>query len=523
MVQAHIAPLPRTREDFHFLREHEPYFTENYVKIVDKSQNEVDFRRNAIQRAFDEAETGRDVIVKPAQVGFTSRLVAKILHRTLMIPNTTSVIVAYNEYITQRLLTKAQAFFDSLPIELQHTMHHRSSHEKLFKDINSVLYIGSAQSFTFARGEAIHNFLADEYAFWDNPERILGPAQDRVVPASQGGRLWVLSTPNGMDNPFYEIYNNAKGPQSPFTAHFYPWYMHEEYQLARGHPDALESDRYELSQLDSDELLLLEQGVTEDQLRWRRLKIAEKESLRQLGKTRVLFQQEYPADDVTCFLTAGDMAYDADLLQDKAKRCTEPLVKAKGLWIWEQAQAGHRYHMAVDPGLGKQTKTAVTVWRFWEDSNYQPRGALCAALCELLDIEATARRIEEIALQYNLPRMAIEVNGHGIGLIHELDTRYHGCLYYREDLTNGRISQQKGWLTTAKTKPAMIKETMKVLPYLEIPDIRIISEMQNIREDNNRRDIYISLGPDDLHDSTAIAVITREQGNTKYSMDSYGW
>lgn len=521
-------------------------FTENLIKIADKARNIIPFRRNSIQRKFDEYETGRDIALKPAQVGFSSRIIAKILVKTISIPGTVSLIVAHDEFMAKRLLDKSIAFYNSIPVPFKPEMFHNSSHEKLFifKDSEgrevynrSVLYIYSAQAKTVGRGENIHNFLADEYAFWPDTENIMGPTMDRVVPVRDGGSIWVLSTPNGEDNAFCEMYRNGLEEDSPFTSHFFPWFMHEEYQLEEGHPDALKRDRGPLVTLDSDEQALQAKGVTEEQLRWRRLKLAEKAALRMTGETSILFFQEFPSDDVSCFLSAGDMVYDADLVNEKARKCYPAIkVTPEKIHIWEAPKAGANYHIGVDPGQGKQTKSAVTVWRFWldtigdgEKSVTVEHGKLVARYAELEDDIPTARATERLCNLYFSPQVAPEVNGHGIAFLRSLN---YSKIYKREDIVKGRKTKQLGWLTTTRTKPAMIREFRDMLPNLEIYDIMLISELRNIREvkgnktenyTSDRTAAYVSVGADDVHDSGAIAVITRPGYSTGRGTKSYGY
>ena len=499
----------------------ESHFIESWMRIDNKSRKNIPFRLNEIQQDFDLNETGRDIIVKPAQVGFSSYVIAKILIRTMMIPGTVSIIVAYNDFITQRLLNKAQSFYNSIPAEFKPVMTHESEYRKSFKKINSIIYIGSANSVTFARGEAIHNFLADEYAFWPNPEKIMAPAMDRIVKPSDGGRLWILSTPNGADNDFHALYQNAKDPNSPMAPHFYPWFNHPEYQLAYGHPDALPNDRGTLVSLDSDEQALIRNHeVTEEQLRWRRLRIAEKSILKQGGSTRTLFGQEYPSDDVSCFLTAGDMVYDAELVNYKAKLCRPAFqILEGGIHIWEAPKQDYRYHIAVDPGLGKTTRSAITVWRFWDEDD-QEYGKLVARYAAVEGITPAAKIAYRLCTMYNRPSVAPEVNGHGLAFIHEF---VYPNIYRRETIDRGRKTRQLGWLTTTRTKPAMVKELMKMLPRLEIYDIELIGELRNLRESTEKSGVYLSVGADDLHDSAAIAVITRPTYHPNKGTDTYGY
>ena len=286
-------------------------------QIENKRRETIQFDPLAIQqgmlRAID-PEGCRNVILKPSQVGATTCIIGYYLADTLIHKGTTSVIVAFEEFITQRLLTKAQFMYDQLPDEIKPPMGHTSSHEKTFPSLNSTMYIGSARAFTFGRGEVIHNFLADEFAFWYNTSHIMVPVLQRVPPS---GRVNVLSTPNGEDNDFARLYKSAKEGRSQWQALFFPWFWHEEYRLEPGHNYALPKDRSKLEFLEDAEVKLMEDaGLEEDQIRWRRAKIAELMELNRTGESALLFPQEFPEDDESCFVVAGDMIYTPDVLAD---------------------------------------------------------------------------------------------------------------------------------------------------------------------------------------------------------------
>ena len=166
----------------------------------------------------------RNVILKPAQTGATTVIVGYYLADTLTHNGTTSVIVAFEEFITQRLLSKAQFMYDQLPSNLRPEISHKSTHEKFFPEIHSIFYIGSARAYTFGRGEVIHNFLGDEYAFWPNTADIMVPVLQRVP---MNGRVNILSTPRGEDNDFARLYKSAKEGKSQWKSLFFSWFMHE--------------------------------------------------------------------------------------------------------------------------------------------------------------------------------------------------------------------------------------------------------------------------------------------------------
>ncbi|KKL95695.1 hypothetical protein LCGC14_1851970, partial [marine sediment metagenome] len=229
-----------------FLPENRRKLIETLVPIENKDRQIVPFILNPIQVHMQEDSTWRDVFVKPAQVGGTSLIMCDFLLDCLTIAGTTAVIISYDEFITGRLLRKAQSFYEnlkllvpSLPIE-----GHSSTKEKtyIFEDSMGVnrgtssFYIASAKSFAMPRGEPIHDLLLDELGFWppDSAEQAFAAALNRV-PLKPGTKVRVLSTPNGEDNDFYELYMAAKEGKatgrSVFKHHFYPWFLLPEYSM----------------------------------------------------------------------------------------------------------------------------------------------------------------------------------------------------------------------------------------------------------------------------------------------------
>ena len=59
------------------------FLIENLLRIPDKDGNDVDFILNADQAAFDEAATGRDIIAKYRQGGFSTYPLGRALVRCL--------------------------------------------------------------------------------------------------------------------------------------------------------------------------------------------------------------------------------------------------------------------------------------------------------------------------------------------------------------------------------------------------------------------------------------------------------
>jgi len=492
---------------------------ENLITIVDKQRHTVPFILNPIQRDVMLTETGRDVFVKPAQVGFSTIKIIDYLIDCLTIEGTVAVIISHEAFITQRLLKKAQAAYDALKKRIPDTpdMFHKSSSEKTFPSMDSSFYIGSAQAYVFGRGETIHDLLVDEYAFWEvgAAERILTPAIQRDP--LEGGKIAIGSTPNGEGNDFYEVYMGAKEGKltgkSVFAPHFYPWFIHPEYTMSYDNPHALPGDRTPKLDLIAEERELVRlHNLTHDQIRWRRYKIVEMNSLRRSGELGLLFKQEYPEDDVSCFLAAGDMAYDSMQVNRLAEGCYPAPDSYMGMKVWHKPEEDAKYLIAVDPGLGKQSETVASVWHF-TDKIFKH----CATWGGLYAPEATAMKLKEIGKYYNKAKIAPEANNHGLAVIALL--KDYPNKYLRRDFVSGRVGSEIGWLTTPRTKPFMITEVARNLDKVDLHDIDIVSQMRNIRQEGEH---FVSVGADDYHDSFAIAMVTREgiQGTYGY-MGSY--
>lgn len=483
-------------------------FIQTLLVIEDKSCNRVPFILNPIQSDAQTTETGRDIWVKPAQVGFSSERLASRLVDTITNPGTNTVLIAYEEFITQRLLDKAQFFYDileSLNIPGFPTMRHRSSYEKTFPTIHSSMYISSARSFVAGRAEIIHHLLCDEFAFWEpgSVERIFAPALDRVPP---DGTVDIFSTPNGEANDFCDMYRMAIEGKSTFTAHFYRWFDHPEYQISvddvrlEKHPNLRN-----LGVLTLDELnLVTNHNLSLDQIRWRRYKILEKLSLRRSGELAKLFSQEFPEDDISCFLAAGDMYYDPITMNEKAKDCYPAPTHKLDADIWHEPEEGKWYMLAIDPGQAKVTRTAIVVLTFTSDD----RVIYCARAAGLWEAETTARIARDLATYYNDAVITWEANAHGLALTPLL--KDWPSLYYRRDIISGVESRELGWYTSGGkrgTKEYMLSTMRRMMFDMDVHDIEFISECRNIRLSG---DVGVSVGADDLHDAVCIALACRD-------------
>jgi hypothetical protein len=499
------------------------FFIPRFMKIEDKERNEVPFVLNAVQEDIVKhlmAGERRLNVLKAGQLGVTSIVMAYFLWDTILTPGTASVVIAHEEFITQRLLHKSQLFYDSIPPQFKPEMHHSSAYEKTFPAINGTMYTGSARAYIFGRGETLHNVLADEYAFWPDPERIMVPLQQRV-PIT--GLIMKVSTPNGEDNAFCLDWRASKRGELIGTAIYknlvYPWWLCPEYRIPRGSVFALERDKGELDFTLEEEKLIAIHHLDEDQIRWRRRKIEEMEQLRATGETAKYFWQEYVEDEETCFLATGDMVYDAETLKMHAANAYKAPHTIENFKVWYPPEEGVQYAVVIDPSQAKITKTAITVWKFEQPETGPEKPIHCATFAGLVGPEQTAIKAERIARLYNTALIVIEANSHGLAVV--VCLKNYPKLYYRRDIASGREGMQIGWLTTPKTKPYMIQQLQQTLPFMVTHDLDLIGEMRGMRFQGDK---VISLGDDDIHDTAAIAMATHRphRGKRGYAGQA-GW
>lgn len=527
------------------------------LQVDDKNRSRVPLQLNPIQSRMLADQTPRDVTVKPAQVGGSTFYIGDFLLDNLTINGTTSVIISYEEFITGRLLLKAKLFHKYLKerIPTIPDLDHKSTYELTFREPSgsrhtffSSFYIYSARSYTLGRGETIHNLLMDEYGFWPEGthEEIFASAVQRV-PLLPNTKIRILSTPNGKDNAFYETYMAAKEgkavKQSVYTAHCYMWYEHPEYSMTSDNPFVLQGDEVPiLHNLTGDEiklLLVFEQlGISEEEaynkLRWRRYKRAEVQSLKRKGTTTLLFEQEYPEDDDSCFIVAGDQAHSPEVIGTKMKSCY-PAPQSKSisggrltsatLDIWEAPREGLSYILSIDPGKAKTSESVGQVWHFEEGftnskgEQVPPIMKHVATLAGWYDEDEMADYCMEVGRYYNNAVICPEDN---LDIVSHL--KNYDELYYREDPRDGKVIRAIGWQTNVSTKPYMITELNRHLDYIESYDSRLWSQCSNIRRDRTVKTGIVVVGSTDHYMAAAIAIVCRgvTQLNRGY-VGSYGW
>jgi hypothetical protein len=167
-------------------------WTARNLKVLDKNKNIVPFMWNKAQLDFHYKRTGRDLLLKARQLGFSTYVQGEIFRRISRSTHTT-ITLAHDADTTQKLRLMADRFWENYYVgdkRLERKFANASMTS--YPKNNSVVSVATAGALHAGRGDTYTDFHGSEVAFWPDAEKI-------VTGAMQGGNPDVIleSTPNG--------------------------------------------------------------------------------------------------------------------------------------------------------------------------------------------------------------------------------------------------------------------------------------------------------------------------------------
>lgn len=264
-------------------------WTAKNLRVLDKSKRLVPFMWNKAQLDFHYKRTGRDLLLKARQLGFSTYVQGEIFRRVCKSTRTT-ITLAHDADTTQKLRLMADRFWENYQVEGKRIERKfANAAMTTYPKNNSVVSVATAGALHAGRGDTYTDFHGSEVAFWPDAEKI-------VTGAMQGGNPDAIleSTPNGAQGYFYELCMEAIRGHSIWKLHFYPWWWDNEYRIS---PEEVGEKFTHQSYDDEEKELIKKHNLTFEQIIWRRFKKAE---------LKGMFIQEYPEDPITCFLTSGN-------------------------------------------------------------------------------------------------------------------------------------------------------------------------------------------------------------------------
>ena len=169
-------------------------FAKTFLRILDKDKKLVRFRWNKAQAHFHANRTGRDLILKARQLGFSTYIQGE-LYRREVTSTRTSITLAHDTETTQKLRRMADRFWEHCKFnDIQPARKYANATLTTYPEFDSTAVIATAGNVEVGRGDTYTDMHGSEVAFWPDAERI-------VAGAMQGGNPDVVleSTPNEKD------------------------------------------------------------------------------------------------------------------------------------------------------------------------------------------------------------------------------------------------------------------------------------------------------------------------------------
>jgi len=252
---------------------------------------------------------------------------------------------------------------------------------------------------------------------------------------------------------FYTSVQDCIEGKSDYKLIPFYWWFGEDYRIPKGSDLVLEAERGDLTYEPKELELMLEKGLSEEQIRWKRWKIRSMRSDNQGN----LFPQEYIEDMESCWLGPADKVFDdvEEQLQSMSLRARDPIRTEGILEIWKEPEPGAQYIFWVDPAGGESPT-----------ENDPHDGVILklgpgglehvASVHSRMEQEPFAYKIAEIGTRYNMALLIVERNGVGRGVLNYLVNNISYKNLYPEQNAAGELTGKWGWFTDGYNKPLMV-------------------------------------------------------------------
>lgn len=214
-----------------------------WIKTKSESEDDDDeglvvrFRPNRAQRRLVKRLHTRNIILKARQLGFTTFIQILFLDAALFTPNISCGVIAHTEKAAKNIFKKIAFAYDRLPPFLREAIPTttRSVTEIEFANGSKITVAVSLRS------DTLHYLHVSEFGkicakFPARAEEVLTGSIPSVSPT---GMIFIESTAEGRDGPFYEMSNKAEANHDAgkkltakeYRFHFFPWHDADEYAM----------------------------------------------------------------------------------------------------------------------------------------------------------------------------------------------------------------------------------------------------------------------------------------------------
>jgi hypothetical protein len=343
-----------------------PYALRTYLQTYDNTVSKyvpLDLFPDQISLIEDYDTYNENIALKYRQAGVSTVTAAwaskKLVFAKKQKPE--KVLIIANKLDTSvEMANKIRSFTEQWPAWVGVGFSQEKNSQRHFKLTNDCEVKAVATSKDALRGYTPTILIFDEAAFIEADGDFWSAC---MASLSTGGKVIVVSTPNGYDPIYYEIYDQALRTMNDFKISEMFWYRDPRYT----------KDLYMVKTNDLVHFLLNREEYPKDVVvdlsidnPYERDHSITTEYMSKGYKPcsswfegmvkKLKFDRRKVAQELECnFLGSGDNVFDSDLMQNIAKnQLREPIAKMMGgaLWIFKEPVNGHKYVMGVDVSRG---------------------------------------------------------------------------------------------------------------------------------------------------------------------------
>jgi hypothetical protein len=356
------------------------YFFNKYLRIQHPVKGLIpfdtyDFQNDCVK---DFIEHRFNIVLKSRQLGLSTLVAAYAVWMAIFQREKNILIIATKLSVAQNFITKVKTMIRSLPSWLLLPEIVANNKQQIqFSHGSSIKAIPTSED--AGRSEALSLLIVDEAAFVRNFDTIWTGIYPTI---STGGRVVILSTPNGVGGQYYKLYTEAESNLNEFNPIKLMWDVH---------PDRDEE--------------------------WF------KKTTGNMSKRQIA--QEYLCD----FTTSGDTFLDNESIAWLSKMVQAPLDRGgydMNVWIWKHPLSAHSYILSADVARG-DAKDFSTFHIIDVDT-----GEVVAEYKGKIRPDTFAELINEFGLKYNKALVCPENNSYGFATILKLQELRYPKIYYRQ-------------------------------------------------------------------------------------------
>ena len=343
-----------------------PYALKTYLQTYDNTVSRfvpLELFPDQVSLLDDYENNNENIALKYRQAGVSTVTAAwaskKIAFAKKQTPE--KILIIANKLDTaQEMANKVRGFIEQWPSWVDIGFAKEKNSQRHYKLTNGCEVKAVATSKDALRGYTPTILIFDEAAYIEADSDFWSAC---MASLSTGGKVIVISTPNGYDPIYYEIYDQALRAMNDFKISEMFWYRDPRYTKDMFLVKTDDIIHYLLNkeQYPSDSVVKIEhyQPNNGDH---EKLKPYFKDGFKPCSSwfesmvKKLKYDKRKVSQELECnFLGSGDNVFDSKTLTKiRENTISEPTNKmmANSLWIWKEPVIGHKYIMGIDVSRG---------------------------------------------------------------------------------------------------------------------------------------------------------------------------